>query len=51
MPEINSNIKCSVKDCRHHDSTNYCKLTNISIGGECTCTDCKETECRSFATK
>lgn len=51
MPEINSNIKCSVKDCKHHDISNYCKLESIDIGGESSCTDSKETECKSFNLK
>lgn len=51
MPEINKSIKCSVKTCKHHDQAEYCKLDTISIGGEYSCTDCCETECRSFKNK
>lgn len=51
MPEINSSIKCSVCDCKHYDNSNHCKLSKIDIGGQCNCSDCKETECRSFESK
>ncbi len=51
MLEINSSIKCNVSDCKHYDQSNHCKLTKIQVGGGCNCTDCKETECRSFELK
>lgn len=51
MPEINSAIKCSVKDCKHYDISNHCKLNSIDVGGEYVCTDCKETQCKSFKCK
>lgn len=48
MNNINNNIKCSISNCRHFDKSNYCKLNTISIGGNCECTNCTGTECRSF---
>ncbi len=51
MPEINSAIKCSVCDCMHYDSSEYCKLPSISVGGESNCTECAETKCKSFQCK
>lgn len=48
MADINNSIKCSISNCKHFDDSHYCRLNTISIGGKCDCTNCKETECRSF---
>ena len=48
MSGVNNCIKCSVSNCKHFDKSNYCKLNTISVGGNCSCTDCKGTECTSF---
>ncbi len=45
----NQAIKCRVGSCKFHDSSDYCKLTDIVIGSEkqeakSVC----ETECKSF---
>ncbi len=45
----NQAIKCRVKTCKHHDNSDYCTLTDIVVG--CECSDVKsvcETECKSF---
>ena len=48
MSNINGCIKCSISNCKHFDSSNYCKLNTISIGGNYSCKECKDTECKSF---
>ena len=45
----NQAIKCSVETCKFHDTSDYCKLTDVVIGSEKQ--DAKsvcETECKSF---
>lgn len=49
MSDINKAIKCRVTTCKHHDSTEYCKLNDIVVGAEkCDCHDACQTECMSF---
>lgn len=48
MPNVNNSIKCKVSVCKHCDSSNYCKLNTISIGGEPNCKRCAQTECQDF---
>lgn len=49
MGNINKSIKCRVDSCKHHDTTEYCLLNSIIIGGQCSdCNHSKDTECRSF---
>ncbi|WP_250277668.1 DUF1540 domain-containing protein [[Clostridium] colinum] len=48
MSNINYCVKCSISNCKHFDESNYCKLTTISVGGNNSCVDCKDTECKSF---
>ncbi|MCC8013889.1 MAG: DUF1540 domain-containing protein [Eubacterium sp.] len=47
--EINKAIKCRVDSCRYHDRSQYCTLTDITVGKECDCSKEKcDTECTSF---
>ena len=48
MLEANMAIKCSVANCKHFDKSSHCKLKTITVGGESSCSDCRETECKSF---
>lgn len=48
MLGVNSSIKCSISNCKHFHESNYCKLSTISVGGDCSCTNCKDTQCKSF---
>lgn len=49
MSDINKSIKCRVANCKYHDSSEYCKLTDIVVGTDATETkSCCETECLSF---
>ncbi len=42
-------IKCRVETCKHHDTSDYCKLTDIVVGSEKSpAKDACETECKSF---
>lgn len=49
----NHAIKCRVDNCKYHDNTEYCTLTDILIGQQCSCKakECCETECLSFDCK
>lgn len=51
--DINSSIKCTVNNCRHHaQSKDYCTLSNIMIGtheSNPTMSEC--TDCESFKVK
>lgn len=49
----NSSIKCSVQQCKHHDSgENYCTLESIQVGTHeqnptvVECTDCQSFVCK-----
>lgn len=48
MSNINSCIRCSISNCKHFDKSNYCKLNTIVVGGDTSCTNCKDTQCKSF---
>ncbi len=42
-------IKCRVESCKHHDNSDYCKLTDIVVGcDKREAKDACETECKSF---
>lgn len=46
---VNKSIKCRVDSCKHHDSENFCKLSDIVVGAEnCNCEKGCQTECMSF---
>lgn len=49
----NSNIGCSVNECRHHSpDKNYCTLQQVQIGKtQTTSTTSKDTDCESFEVK
>lgn len=52
MSEINQSIKCRVDSCKHHDRSQYCTLSDITVGSECNCSKEKcDTECASFEYK
>lgn len=49
--DINRSIKCRVNSCKHHDSSEFCKLNDIVVGAEKrACCDACETQCESFET-
>ena len=42
-------IKCSVKNCRHNDKNNCCRLSNIQVGeSRFGAQRTKDTECGNF---
>lgn len=44
-------IKCNVKNCRHHDKNHHCTLSNIEIGKTVVVpTEKSETDCMNFET-
>lgn len=48
----NKSIRCSVEQCRHHCTTNYCTLDTVSIGtheANPTMPEC--VDCNSFEKK
>lgn len=49
----NMSIACSVKECKHHASSdNYCTLDKIHVGKcDCDTCSCEDTECGSFQAK
>ncbi|WP_138207203.1 DUF1540 domain-containing protein [Haloimpatiens lingqiaonensis] len=49
ISDYNENIKCSVKECKHHSkSENYCTLTNIIIDQEFLDGKGNYTKCANF---
>jgi len=47
--ETNKAIKCRVESCKHHDRSEYCTLTDITVGADTEkAKNCGETECLSF---
>ncbi|WP_035294238.1 DUF1540 domain-containing protein [Clostridium sp. KNHs214] len=52
IAEYNENIKCSVRECKHHAKAgNYCTLTNIIIDKECSNGKENYTKCANFQKK
>ncbi len=48
----NKSIRCSVEQCRHHCTTNYCTLDTVSIGThEANPTQPECVDCNSFEKK
>lgn len=45
----NQEIKCNVKNCRHNDKNNYCRLSHITVGeSRFDAQRAKDTECGNF---
>ncbi len=45
-------IKCTIKECEHHEEVNNCKLSEINIGThEVNPTEIECTDCQSFKLK
>ena len=49
-PQHISGISCNVKNCKYHDSHNFCTADKISIGPSYAC-NCRDTICATFKQK